>query len=47
LVPFEFDVLQKYIDQILNGEYKKGVVLVLWDGKATERILNEIVNEFE
>jgi hypothetical protein len=46
LIPFQFDVLNKYIDYILNGEYKKGVVLVLWDGKATEPTLNDIVNGF-
>lgn len=42
LVPFEFEVLQKYIDQILDGTYKKGKVPELWDGKATNRILKHI-----
>ncbi|KAB1067859.1 UDP-N-acetylglucosamine 2-epimerase (non-hydrolyzing) [Tamlana haliotis] len=46
LVPFNFEVLQKYIDQILDGTYKKGQVPELWDGKATERILKNINNEF-
>lgn len=39
LVPFEFEILQKYIGQILEGTYKTGEVPELWDGKATERIL--------
>ncbi|WP_417860051.1 non-hydrolyzing UDP-N-acetylglucosamine 2-epimerase [Winogradskyella sediminis] len=43
LVPFEFNILQKYIDQILEGTYKTGSVPELWDGKATERILKHIV----
>ncbi|OBX25526.1 UDP-N-acetylglucosamine 2-epimerase (non-hydrolysing) [Gelidibacter algens] len=42
LVPFEFDALQKYIDQILEGTYKTGKIPELWDGKATERILKHI-----
>jgi UDP-N-acetylglucosamine 2-epimerase (non-hydrolysing) len=42
LVPFEFEQLQKYIDQILGGTYKTGSVPELWDGGATERILKYI-----
>lgn len=42
LVPFEFEILQKYINQILEGSYKTGEVPELWDGKATERILEII-----
>lgn len=42
LVSFEFDVLQNYIEQILDGTYKAGEVPELWDGKATNRILKII-----
>lgn len=44
LVPFEFHILQKYIDQILEGSYKSGKTPELWDGKATERILKHIID---
>jgi UDP-N-acetylglucosamine 2-epimerase (non-hydrolysing) len=39
LVPFELDIIQKYISQIEAGTYKKGVIPKFWDGKSTERIL--------
>lgn len=42
LVPFEMDIITKYISQIENGSYKKGLIPKLWDGKSTERILNFI-----
>lgn len=44
LVPFDIEILQKYIDQVLTGTYKKGKIPKLWDGKATYRILNHINN---
>lgn len=44
LVKFELDEVNKYIQQIENGTYKTGEVPPLWDGKATDRIL-EIINQ--
>jgi UDP-N-acetylglucosamine 2-epimerase (non-hydrolysing) len=39
LIPFEIAEIEKYISQIENGSYKKGRIPDLWDGHATERIL--------
>jgi UDP-N-acetylglucosamine 2-epimerase (non-hydrolysing) len=39
LVPFDVDTIQKKIESIENGTYKKGTVPPMWDGKATERIV--------
>lgn len=39
LLPFDLDLVKKYISQIEDGAYKKGRIPELWDGKATERIL--------
>jgi UDP-N-acetylglucosamine 2-epimerase (non-hydrolysing) len=44
LIPFQFDVIQHYIDLILEGNYKKGSIPEYWDGKATERIVKLIAN---
>jgi len=44
LVEFEVDVLKKYINDILEGNYKQGEIPEFWDGKATERIL-DIINQ--
>ena len=44
LVEFDVDTLKKYINDILEDDYKRGKVPVLWDGKATERILEVITN---
>lgn len=44
LLTFDLEVLQKYIAQIEEGTYKKGNVPHLWDGKATERILEILGN---
>ncbi len=38
LLPFETSLISEQIDLIRNGNYKKGEVPPLWDGKATERI---------
>ena len=43
LVEFDVDTLKKHIDDILDGDYKEGSIPELWDGKATERIL-DIIN---
>lgn len=42
LVPFEIEVIKEYITKIERGDYKKGAVPELWDGKTTERILEII-----
>ncbi len=42
LVPFDVDMIEKFISEIENGSYKKGVIPELWDGKATERIVEYI-----
>jgi UDP-N-acetylglucosamine 2-epimerase (non-hydrolysing) len=44
LVTFDVDILKKYIEDILNGNYKLGKIPEYWDGKATERILDIIVS---
>jgi UDP-N-acetylglucosamine 2-epimerase (non-hydrolysing) len=42
LVPFDEKIILGYIDKIHVGTYKKGEIPPLWDGKATERILEAI-----
>lgn len=42
LVSFNLEELLPLIDQINQGSYKQGKVPELWDGKATERILEAI-----
>lgn len=42
LLSFDVEEVKKYIIQIENGTYKKGTIPHLWDGKATERILEVI-----
>jgi len=42
LVPFDEKIILGYIDEIHAGTYKKGEIPPLWDGKATERILDAI-----
>jgi len=39
LIPFDIDIIQKKIESIENGTYKKGTIPPMWDGKATERIV--------
>ncbi len=43
LLPFDINLIEKEITKIENNTYKKGEVPSLWDGKATERIV-EILN---
>ncbi len=43
LVPFSEGDIEKYIKQIEAGTYKKGQVPELWDGHATERIIDHIL----
>ncbi len=35
------------LDKLFKGNWKKGGIPYLWDGKAAERIVNEILNIFE
>ena len=44
LVPFELEALQRHIRQIEQGTYKKGQIPELWDGEASGRILELMVN---
>ena len=47
LLPFDNQLIKKTIQSIINGNYKKGNIPPLWDGKSTERIievLNKILN---
>lgn len=42
LVPFELEFIKPYLMQIENGSYKKGEIPELWDGKASERIFENL-----
>lgn len=42
LLSFDIETVKSYIAKIENGSYKKGNVPQMWDGKATDRILNVI-----
>jgi len=44
LVDFDLNEISFYINQIEQSDYKKGVVPELWDGRATERILDIIID---
>ena len=44
LVPFDIKVISEKIEQILSGNYKKGDIPKMWDGKATDRILQHCVS---
>ncbi len=39
MIPFDVAVIQKKIESIEKGTFKKGSVPPMWDGKATERIV--------
>ncbi|MCB9233626.1 MAG: UDP-N-acetylglucosamine 2-epimerase (non-hydrolyzing) [Bacteroidia bacterium] len=39
LLPMDPPLILNHIDQILKGTYKKGEIPPLWDGKATQRIV--------
>jgi UDP-N-acetylglucosamine 2-epimerase (non-hydrolysing) len=43
LLPFEPDKIMHAVDSILKGNYKKGEIPHLWDGKATERVMKRLV----
>lgn len=40
LLNFDIELVKKYIAEIETGQYKKGKIPELWDGKASERILS-------
>lgn len=42
LIPFDLDIIKNYLLQIENGTYKKGTIPKFWDGKATERIFENL-----
>lgn len=42
LLPFDLEVVHDYIFSIENGSYKRGEIPELWDGNATQRILERI-----
>ncbi len=44
LIPFELETIKSYLQEIENGTYKKGSVPKFWDGKATERIFEQLSN---
>jgi UDP-N-acetylglucosamine 2-epimerase (non-hydrolysing) len=35
------------LDKLFSGKWKKGGIPELWDGKASERIVNHLLNIFE
>jgi UDP-N-acetylglucosamine 2-epimerase (non-hydrolysing) len=39
LIPFDVSLIEEKISSIEKGTFKKGTVPPLWDGKATERIV--------
>ncbi|MBA3664195.1 MAG: UDP-N-acetylglucosamine 2-epimerase (non-hydrolyzing) [Bacteroidetes bacterium] len=45
LVKFELEEIQQYIRQIESGTYKKGEIPKYWDGRATERIFETLLNQ--
>ena len=42
LVPFEIQLINKYISEIEEGKYKKGSIPKNWDGNSTQRIVKII-----
>ena len=47
LLPLKEEEIVKYVNSILDGTYKKGVVPELWDGKSSERIVEAIHQFFQ
>ena len=43
LLDFDLNLILQYIEEIESGVYRKGEVPELWDGRATDRIV-EIIN---
>lgn len=44
LISFDLEIIKGKVEEIEAGTFKKGNVPPLWDGKATERILEKIAN---
>ncbi|MCY7410668.1 MAG: UDP-N-acetylglucosamine 2-epimerase (non-hydrolyzing) [Chitinophagales bacterium] len=44
LLPFDLNIIKEKVDAIVNGSFKKGNIPPLWDGKATQRIV-EVLKE--
>ena len=42
LIPFDLEIIKNYLQQIEHGTYKKGTIPKFWDGKATERIFENL-----
>ena len=40
LIPFDINIVQQKINEIVSGNSKKGAIPPCWDGKSTTRILN-------
>lgn len=47
LVPFDIPKILDIIRQIKNGQYKKGQIPPLWDGNATQRVLEIIAESYK
>lgn len=45
LLSFDIETVKSYISKIEDGTYKKGRIPSMWDGKATGRILQAILNK--
>ena len=45
LISFDINELQKLIGLVESGSYKKGAIPDYWDGKATDRIIENILKE--
>jgi UDP-N-acetylglucosamine 2-epimerase (non-hydrolysing) len=45
LLDLNIDLVMQQVESILNNRFKKGQIPDLWDGKATERIVDIIVNQ--
>lgn len=43
LIGYSHNKLRENIDKLFSGEWKKGAIPALWDGKAAERIVNKII----
>ncbi|MEN9523911.1 MAG: hypothetical protein RL065_2288 [Bacteroidota bacterium] len=46
LCDLNFENIINLVNQIENGSYKKGEIPKLWDGKATERVIEALLTEF-
>jgi UDP-N-acetylglucosamine 2-epimerase (non-hydrolysing) len=45
LIGSDAEKLARHIDQILNGDYPRGVVPDLWDGRAADRIAKVLFDD--